>query len=298
MVSLTTHKNSEVVKGALMALNSFFEKFHPEMNESSDKMLPLVFKTLIDNCLDRRDSLVDFYFRCIISLLKNNRNYELTHNFLDYVLKRIEKLDLSEPITSGGMSILAVGIRGMPSVRLNQDFMDKIFNFVLRYFERNKSLNSDGLAVIGSLAFTYKKLFNKHMKTSWPYIMTGLRSSSDLSVYKGSLFCISDLAIGLSHFFIPYFNDVIGYLVEGISSNIDREIKIFIFDTISDIVGAVGMEAEPYIPEILRIVDIGIHAAVLIVDDHEYIEELRGSLVRLESDLLYSVNDMDSPNQQ
>jgi hypothetical protein len=55
------------------------------------------------------------------------------------------------------MNVMSVGIRRITSVQANIEFMNKMYSFVIGYFNEIKRVNENGLSILAALAYTYKR---------------------------------------------------------------------------------------------------------------------------------------------
>ena len=78
--------------------------------------------------------------------------------------------------------------------------------------------------------------------------MNGLNSFEDIKLYKAALGYLSDIAHNLKRYTHKNFFTFMDLLIKGLNTEITREIKINILDTIGDCISTVGILAEKYLP--------------------------------------------------
>lgn len=74
------------------------------------------------------------------------------------------------------MNVMNVGIRRITSVQANIEFMNKMYSFVIGYFNEMNQISESGLSILAALAYTYKRNFEKLCIQSEQYLFVGLKS--------------------------------------------------------------------------------------------------------------------------
>ena len=63
---------------------------------------------------------------------------------------------------------------------------------------------------------------------------------------------MQDISTNIGGYIKRNFKKFMDLLIQGMSADIDPELKILVLDAIGDCISAVGNEAEPYIPSLIN----------------------------------------------
>jgi len=125
---------------------------------------------------------------------------------------------------------------------------------IIETFKMWNELYEEGVAIIGSICQFTKGDFLVVMDLISPYLIQGLKSIDSPSICKASLICLSDIVIGLANQ-NKYISDFIPLIMKILSdNNIDRNLKSYCFNIITDLFVYNQNEAFKYFNDIMTII--------------------------------------------
>ena len=141
---------------------------------------------------------------------------------------------------------------------------------VIESFKARNELYEEGITVIGSICQFTKENFAAVMELISPYLIQGLKSIDSFDICKASLLCLSDIIIGLG-LQNKYMSDFIPLVMNILSNtNIDRHLKSYCFNIISDLFIYCQSEVFKYFDNIMSVIGGAMEATkIQLPDDTE-----------------------------
>ena len=131
---------------------------------------------------------------------------------------------------------------------------------LINSFEIRKDLYDEGITLMGCISLYTKQDFNVVMDLISPYLIKGLSSTDSPSICKTSILCLSDIIRGLEaqnkyvNVYLPYVMNILS------NNNIDRNLKSYCFNIISDIFINCPEEAFKFFPDIMKVIGSAMEA--------------------------------------
>ena len=131
---------------------------------------------------------------------------------------------------------------------------------LLNSFEMRKDLYDEGITLMGCISLYTKQDFNAVMELISPYLIKGLRSMDSPSICKTSILCLSDIIRGLEsqnkyvNVYLPLVMNILS------NNNVERNLKSFCFNIISDLFINCPDEAFKSFQDIMKIIGGAIEA--------------------------------------
>ena len=141
---------------------------------------------------------------------------------------------------------------------------------VIETFKMRNELYEEGISVIGSVCQFTKENFTAVMELISPYLIQGLKSIDSFDLCKASLLCLSDIITGLG-LQNKYMSDFIPLVMDILSNNnIDRHLKSYCFNIISDLFMYCQGEVFKYFDNIMSVIGGAMEATkIQLPDDTE-----------------------------
>ena len=269
-VGLFNNSTKEVLYHLLMALNSLCKSvvwnetdqtnvLSKHMQNLCDKLLPIcsnpnlydkdhniilitfyLLGTLGErSALDVKDYMTN-YFKILTDMFEKTLkvetfpNIELAYNYQEY-------------LTSALSGFLITG-------KATSFCAENLLKNIIETFKMRKSLYEEGISLIGAICNFIKSGFDKAMDLISPYIIQGLKSTNSFSICKASILCISDIVLGLGTH-NKYIGDFLPLIMNILSdNNIDRDLKSYCFNIISDLFISCQQEIFKYFDNIMNII--------------------------------------------
>jgi hypothetical protein len=131
---------------------------------------------------------------------------------------------------------------------------ENLLKNIIETFKMRKSLYEEGISLIGAICNFIKSSFDKAMDLISPYIIQGLKSTNSFSICKASILCLSDIVLGLGTH-NKYIGDFLPLIMNILSdNNIDRDLKSYCFNIISDLFISCQQEIFKYFDNIMNII--------------------------------------------
>ena len=269
-VGLFNNSTKEVLYHLLMALNSLCKSvvwnetdqtnvLSKHMPNLCDKLLPIcsnpnlydkdhniilitfyLLGTLGErSALDVKDYMTN-YFKILTDMFEKTLkvetfpNIELAYNYQEY-------------LTSALSGFLITG-------KATSFCAENLLKNIIETFKMRKSLYEEGISLIGAICNFIKSGFDKAMDLISPYIIQGLKSTNSFSICKASILCLSDIVLGLGTH-TKYIGDFLPLIMNILSdNNIDRDLKSYCFNIISDLFISCQQEIFKYFDNIMNII--------------------------------------------
>ena len=269
-VGLFNNSTKEVLYHLLMALNSLCKSvvwnetdqtnvLSKHMQNLCDKLLPIcsnpnlydkdhniilitfyLLGTLGErSALDVKDYMTN-YFKILTDMFEKTLkvetfpNVELAYNYQEY-------------LTSALSGFLITG-------KATAFCAENLLKNIIETFKMRKSLYEEGISLIGAICNFIKSGFDKAMDLISPYIIQGLKSTNSFSICKASILCLSDIVLGLGTH-NKYIGDFLPLIMNILSdNNIDRDLKSYCFNIISDLFISCQQEIFKYFDNIMNII--------------------------------------------
>ena len=269
-VGLFNNSTKEVLYHLLMALNSLCKSvvwnetdqtnvLSKHMPNLCDKLLPIcsnpnlydkdhniilitfyLLGTLGErSALDVKDYMTN-YFKILTDMFEKTLkvetfpNVELAYNYQEY-------------LTSALSGFLITG-------KATAFCAENLLKNIIETFKMRKSLYEEGISLIGAICNFIKSSFDKAMDLISPYIIQGLKSTNSFSICKASILCLSDIVLGLGTH-NKYIGDFLPLIMNILSdNNIDRDLKSYCFNIISDLFISCQQEIFKYFDNIMNII--------------------------------------------
>ena len=269
-VGLFNNSTKEVLYHLLMALNSLCKSvvwnetdqtnvLSKHMPNLCDKLLPIcsnpnlydkdhniilitfyLLGTLGErSALDVKDYMTN-YFKILTDMFEKTLkvetfpNIELAYNYQEY-------------LTSALSGFLITG-------KATSFCAENLLKNIIETFKMRKSLYEEGISLIGAICNFIKSGFDKAMDLISPYIIQGLKSTNSFSICKASILCLSDIVLGLGNH-NKYIGDFLPLIMNILSdNNIDRDLKSYCFNIISDLFISCQQEIFKYFDNIMNII--------------------------------------------
>ena len=269
-VGLFNNSTKEVLYHLLMALNSLCKSvvwnetdqtnvLSKHMPNLCDKLLPIcsnpnlydkdhniilitfyLLGTLGErSALDVKDYMTN-YFKILTDMFEKTLkvetfpNVELAYNYQEY-------------LTSALSGFLITG-------KATSFCAENLLKNIIETFKMRKSLYEEGISLIGAICNFIKSSFDKAMDLISPYIIQGLKSTNSFSICKASILCLSDIVLGLGTH-NKYIGDFLPLIMNILSdNNIDRDLKSYCFNIISDLFISCQQEIFKYFDNIMNII--------------------------------------------
>lgn len=147
----------------------------------SDELIKVFFSYLEAN---RTESIINSCFNTIINLIKCSQSSQLAHNYIDYILARIERLqgfekEKRQMFYSGFFTIIQISLMTIRKSggSINVELLSTLYDLVVNHFSRINNLNSDGFYIVAALAY-FLPNDRRLVDNFWRYIEEGLKRTN------------------------------------------------------------------------------------------------------------------------
>ena len=165
---------------------------------------------------------------------KNFPNVEIEKNYQEYLASTLSGFLITKNATP--------------------EYAADLLKNIIETFKMRNELYEEGIAIIGSICQFTKGDFLAVMDLISPYLIQGLKSIDSPSICKASLICLSDIVIGLAAQ-NKYISDFIPLVMKILSdNNIDRNLKSYCFNIISDLFIYCQNEVFKYFDDIMNVI--------------------------------------------
>jgi hypothetical protein len=165
----------------------------------------------------------------------------------------------------------------------DQAILDRLLVTVQRVFTMFNDVLTDGIFILGSLAGIMGAGFKNYFGEVWPFLMHGLKRTSDPELFRTTVGAIGDLARAVGADFAGRLSEVVPWLLECIQNPaLDRNCKTSIFIVLGDFSLAVKALILPFAEQIFEAYVLGFEASVELTKsspDSEYCDELKESIM-------------------
>lgn len=142
----------------------------------------------------------------------------------------------------------------------DKDSAATLLKDLINSFDIRKDLYDEGITLMGCISLYTKQDFNAVMDLISPYLIKGLSSIDSPSICKTSILCLSDIIRGLEaqnkyvSVYLPYVMNILS------NNNIDRNLKTYCFNIISDIFINCPEEAFKFFQDIMKVIGSAMEA--------------------------------------
>ena len=186
--------------------------------------------------------------------LENFPNAEICYNYQNYLASNLQ----------------AFLMTGMAT----PDLAANLLKYLIETFKMRKELYEEGLALIGNICQFTKEDFKVVMDLISPYLIQGLKSTDSYDICKTSILCLSDIIQGLGES-NNYIGDFLPLIMQILSNNnIDRNLKPWCFNIISDIFIHCKEEGFKYFQDIMSVIGGAMTATKINLPDDTEIETI------------------------
>jgi importin subunit beta-1 len=129
-----------------------------------------------------------------------------------------------------------------------------LLKYIIETFKMRNGLYEEGILLIGNICQYTKENFNAVMQLISPYLIQGLKSTDSPDICKTSIICLSDIVTGLG-VMNKYMGDFLPLIMKILSdNNIDRNLKPYCFNVISDLFMYCPMEGFKFFDNIMSVI--------------------------------------------
>ncbi|KAJ3390125.1 karyopherin beta [Entophlyctis sp. JEL0112] len=149
---------------------------------------------------------------------------------------------------------------------------------------RSSTVLEDAFIVISALSGAVEGDFIRYMADFNPHLIRAIQSHQDPQLCSIAIGIIGDLCRSLNERILPFCNEYMNCLVEGLkSSTLEKHVKPTILSAFGDIAIAVSGDFEPFLEGVMQIIDQAMQTAVTTnhrsYADIEYLNELREGII-------------------
>lgn len=140
------------------------------------------------------------------------------------------------------------------------------------------SVQEDALMAVSALVEVLGEGFSKYMEAFKPFLLAGLRNTSEYQVCHAAVGLVGDISRALSSGIVPFCDEIMTVLLENLSNNeVHRLVKPQILSVFGDIALVVGSGFKKYLEFVLTTLMQASQAQVNKVDYDmiDYLNELR-----------------------
>ena len=210
--------------------------------------------------------LIDMFAKTL--KLENFPSLEIAYNYQEYIAA-----SLSGFLTTGMATPESCG---------------NLLEIIINTFQMRKDLYDEGITLIGCICQFTKENFIAVMDRVSPYVIKGLKSTDSPAICRASVICLSDIFQGLGNN-NKYVGDYLPLIMNILSSNsIDRALKPFCFNIISDLFIYCENEVFKYFDQIMAVIGGAMEATKVTLPDDTDIETIN-NFIDLREHLLENV---------
>ena len=285
-LGLFNNSTKEVLFNLLMALNNLCKSvvwnegdqtnvLSKHMQSLCDKIIPICSNT---NLYDKDYNIVLVAFYLLGTLgersaldIKNYmiNNFKILTEMFSTTLK-IETFPNLE-MAKNYQEYIAATLSGFLITEMAEpETTASLLKYIIESFKMRKDLYEEGISLFGSICHYTKSDFKEVMDLISPYLIQGLKSTDSPSICRASILSLSDIVIGLGDQ-NKYLGDYLPLIMNILSDdNIDRNLKSFCFNIISDLFICCQNEVFNYFESIMNVIRSAMEATkVTLPDDTE-----------------------------
>jgi hypothetical protein len=159
--------------------------------------------------------------------------------------------------------------KGTPEIASN------LLGFIIESMKIRNDIYEEAISLIGSMALFTKESFDPAMQLISQYLISGLRAIDSYDICKASILCFSDIINGLGRN-NKYINDYLPLIMNILSNEqIDRKLKPFCFNIISDIFINCPDEGFKSFQNIMKVIGGAMQATQVSIDENNEKENIR-----------------------
>ena len=156
----------------------------------------------------------------------------------------------------------------------NTEIASNLLQYIIESIKQRNDIYDEAISLIGGIAIFTKEYFDQAMQLISQYLITGLRAIDSFQICKASIICFSDIINGLGAN-NKYINDYLPLIMNILSNDqIDRRLKPYCFNIISDIFINCPDEAFKSFQNIMKIVGGAMQATQIKVDENNEKENI------------------------
>lgn len=192
----------------------------------------------------------------------------------------------------------------MLSTAIDDEYTTKCFNLIIESFNQRNCIYEEGISAIGSIAISMKEKFESLMTIFVPFLFVGLKSVNEAPLCTFSIYTMSDVIQSIRGLFSIYVHETLTIITHILSNpNLEKTIKLYSFNIVSDIYCFCTNEALAYFDTIMSLIGSAMQAAMIIPDTNEeielceYVVKLRIHLLETLSFIYTSINDCNKTKE-
>ena len=186
--------------------------------------------------------------------------------------------------------------------KIDNQSIFKLYNLVIETFRKKQRIYSEGLMLVGTIINIVGEVFINRLHEFMPFLLKGLESYKEVDLLKSSINTLCNLILTLSGKLSQELIDRIISIIFRIltDSDINKTIKPFAFNVLSDLIYSNPQAITPYYSNIMQILGVALQAAKITpqyCDDmelYEYIINLREHIVESITCVFYSVKESNN----
>jgi len=281
-IGLFDNSTKEVLYTLLLALNNLCKSvvwnegdqtnvLSKNMQPLCDKILPLCSNTSYYD-KDYNIILVAFFLLGTLGerAALDVKNY-MSSNFIhltEMFAKTLKIEETNKEMANNYQEYLASALQGFLTTEMGDpNYAASLLKYVIQSFKMRNELYEEGISLIGSICRYTKSDFKAVMELISPYLIQGLKSTDSFSICKASILCLSDIIIGLGDQ-NKYLGDFLPLIMNILSdNNIDRNLKSYCFNIISDLFICCQNEVFKYFKDIMSVIKGAMEATQIDLPD-------------------------------
>jgi importin subunit beta-1 len=174
-------------------------------------------------------------------------------------------------------------------------FCDHIVALLLQVLNNQNAVASEeAFMVVGAVASTIDREFEKYMGDLFPFLVKGLRNYAEWQVCSAAVGTTGDICRALEIQIFPYCDDIIRCLLEDLQNPaLNRQVKPAVLSCFGDIALAIGGNFVKYLPSTLQMLDQAARTKVSDDDDElmDYLSLLREGILEAYIGITQGLND-------
>lgn len=260
----------EVLLNLLLSLAYSKNAYNANYNVSMSAFLAI--GTLIEHCDDKDKNTITKFFATLFDAMSKSL---LKQNFPDEAMQ----YDFQSYLANIIIAYSSCGKFGM-----NQEQGESVYKLFKASFDQRKSVYEEGVIACASLASLVKEGYDNILKDFINYLSFGLKNWQETVICSKTIFSISDIIRAIEQRFVPYLGQIMPLLMEIVSSNTDKQLKVQVILVFTDMFLCLPNEVWPYYEGIMTFIAQAIDAALIKPDINdpdlcEYYELLRERLI-------------------
>ena len=155
------------------------------------------------------------------------------------------------------------------------EIASNLLGFIIESMKLRNDIYEEAISLMGSMALFTKEAFDPAMQLISQYLISGLRAIDSYELCKASILCFSDIINGLGRN-NKYINDYLPLIMNILSNEqIDRKLKPFCFNIISDIFINCPDEGFKSFQNIMKVIGGAMQATQIKIDENNEKENVR-----------------------